>query len=776
MAVFFGLIVACWASFNFGPPIALVLQRPVQDGFLIAFLAGFAAVWALFAVVRIGFQGGIWSSAFLRRIVGLLAGGAVFALSVWIAFEVVEVGVRLVPWETVYYRHFPKERLNLAHTMIASVLLGIVLSLARWLSPILKVQLGRRTRFIRGLLKSTRSGMGGSSRFAGLLDEWANPWRPGMILLGSSLYNPRWKVGVYDDRHTITIATSRAGKGRSGIIPNLLTWPGSAVVIDPKGQNAAVTASKRGNGSERVTAGLLRQQVRIVDPFQELKGAGLAHETHRFNPLAELNIGDLDIVEQVEALTDALVVQDPRGESFWDNSAKILIAGAIAHAISAPDLAPEQRTLGTVRDWIARPEGPPMQAMAANRAVGGLAAAAVAQLQQAAEQTAGSIISTAIMHTKWLDSEAMRRVLAVSDFSLKELKGSRPCTVYLVLPPQYLDVHGRFLRLFVSLSIRAVGQGAKPRHAVLFLLDEFYALGRMQLLAKAAGLLAGYGVKLWPIVQNISQMQELYPENWETFMGSAGQWQAFAMNDQTTAQYLSERLGQHVQWRKVKVSDKEWEWVPQNATFMRTSIELARESSRDSGQCLVFVEGSDAFLLRRTPYDRAFRYEEYDADPFEKPRRPPLRVLPRLLRIKLARLVLGRPAPLSLAQPGQADPVRLDTAEKVWLASQPPPVIMPPPQPPLPVAPPPAPIAVPKPDNPPPPRIVEPAAPAIVRQPTPLEAAEQAWKALTRPPPTAAPEPSPVPPPGPDKPSPKRRGRPPGARKSGPRPEPSRTP
>jgi type IV secretion system protein VirD4 len=91
-----------------------------------------------------------------------------------------------------------------------------------------------------------------------------------------------------------------------------------------------------------------------------------------------------------------------------------------------------------------------------------------------------------------------------------------------VLPPKYLDEHGRFLRLFVNLALLEASKGLKPRFPVLMVLDEFYALGRLQFMAKAAGLLAGYGVKLWPIVQNLSQIPELYPDNWETFLGNAG--------------------------------------------------------------------------------------------------------------------------------------------------------------------------------------------------------------------------------------------------------------
>jgi type IV secretory pathway TraG/TraD family ATPase VirD4 len=122
-------------------------------------------------------------------------------------------------------------------------------------------------------------------------------------MLGGSLYDPGWIVGRPDDRHFITIATSRSGKGRSAIIPNLLKWPGSALVIDRKGQNAAVTAAARGHGGGRVKKGM-GQTVRIVDPFGELKAQGVDLETHRYNPLTALDPAALDVVEQIRRLTE----------------------------------------------------------------------------------------------------------------------------------------------------------------------------------------------------------------------------------------------------------------------------------------------------------------------------------------------------------------------------------------------------------------------------------------------------------------------------------------
>jgi type IV secretion system protein VirD4 len=138
----------------------------------------------------------------------------------------------------------------------------------------------------------------------------------------------------------------------------------------------------------------------------------------------------------------------------------------------------------------------------------------------------------------------MTDILASSTFDLADLKTSAT-TIYLVLPADRLATHGRWLRLVVGLCLSALARDRQPpRHPVLFLLDEFAALGRLQAVETAIGLMAGYGVLLWPILQDLSQLQDLYPKRWRSFLANAGVVQAFGVNDMGTAEYLSKMLGQ----------------------------------------------------------------------------------------------------------------------------------------------------------------------------------------------------------------------------------------
>ena len=360
-------------------------------------------------------------------------------------------------------------------------------------------------------------------------------------------------VRLKTDRHLLTFAPNRSGKGVSSIIPNLLTWPadGSMLIVDPKGENADVTARRRRE---------LGQAVHVLDPF------GITRQpAARFNPLLWLEPFGDDLAEDAALLADGLVVSGRNEEQeFWNAEARALIAGLIMH-VATTEL-PERRHLGTVRRLLtAPPEGvhhgrhaphrdgrsraPPaafnalLDRMASNNAALGLIAGAAHRLLQKSARERSGVISTAQANTHFLDSPRMTEVLGASDFDLWDLKSGR-MTIYLVLPAERLPTYGRWLRLMVSLCLAALTRDrAPPPHPVLFLLDEFAALGRLQAIETAMGLLAGYGVQLWPILQGLDQLKDLYPRRWQSFVANAGVVQAFGINDMGTAQYLSTMLG-----------------------------------------------------------------------------------------------------------------------------------------------------------------------------------------------------------------------------------------
>ena len=119
-------------------------------------------------------------------------------------------------------------------------------------------------------------------------------------------------------------------------------------------------------------------------------------------------------------------------------------------------------------------------------------------------------------------------------------------TVYLCLPAGRMGTCARWFRMFINAALEAMERNPAPPAAgcpVLFLLDEFATLGHMRQIEDAAGQIAGFGVKLWPILQDLGQLKALYGNRWETFLGNAGILQFFGNNDLTTLEWISKRLG-----------------------------------------------------------------------------------------------------------------------------------------------------------------------------------------------------------------------------------------
>jgi type IV secretion system protein VirD4 len=141
----------------------------------------------------------------------------------------------------------------------------------------------------------------------------------------------------------------------------------------------------------------------------------------------------------------------------------------------------------------------------------------------------------------------MTGVLSRSDFRFGDLKADK-ATVFLVLPPDRLAAYSRWLRLLLAQSLTEMARTPPSPHPfappVLYLLDEFAALSHLAPIERAMGLMAGYGVQLWPIVQDIHQLRATYRQRAGTFLSNAGVLQVFGVNDHDSARLVSDLLGQ----------------------------------------------------------------------------------------------------------------------------------------------------------------------------------------------------------------------------------------
>lgn len=620
------LLAGGFVAWQFGPSLAATLagwwnfwpfNQSFFPGYLFAFLIGYMIAGLVLSLFKARFsKGGGWGVV-LRPLKGALVTG-IFGVVAFVLWAIFIIGADLHNSIFLFFvERFPTwDQHSLAVALTPFLFIIPPLVMMRDREDTLRF-LGRITAPMRKLLRIAGFGRGGSGAFAGMLSEWENIYQDGQILLGSSSYDGGVRIGVKDDRHLLTIAATGGGKGRTAIIPNLLLWKGSALVIDPKGTNAAVTAFARGHGGGRVTKSL-GQAVHVVDPFGEMSKQGIAIQGACFNPLLDLDPASPRIFEDIGAIADGLVMPE-KAETHWSEKARGIIAGMIAHVLTTEP--PETRTLMRVRDLLLSTSPEEFQKVVADMLCNDLAAklaqeAAADFLRAEGSAEMRSIQSTVQKNLNWLLSPFMRDVFARSDFSLRDLK-EKPTTVYLVLPPEEIQNHSRFLRLFVSLGLRTmlkreVGQ-PPPRQKVLFVLDEFLALGRMESMLTALNVGRSYGLKVWPIAQNVNGLAELYGENWQTFVDGAGAIQVFSIGNKPSAQFLADMLDHQVIVRRVPSQNGEAYQL--TAVPLRTGPELQEQTDRDLEKQIVLRPGKQALYLNRLRYDKIFSKKHYAPDP-----------------------------------------------------------------------------------------------------------------------------------------------------------------
>jgi hypothetical protein len=492
---------------------------------------------------------------------------------------------------------------------------------------------------VQKLWRCLRMGLGGSARFAGMLQEWRTLYKRGSIYLGPSLYWKRWHVGHDDDRSVVTIASIGAGKGRCSIINNLLLWPGwlSLLMIDPKGTNAAVTARARHRLAHIHESWRLRllnffiaaplrfvlsfwpravdwdpffdrlpARAGIIDPHYEVMGPAARFRT-RINLVAGLDPEAPDIAEEIADFASALVVPSSEREPVWDEGGEHILSGCLATVLSIHGKG--KFTLMDVRDLVLKDQDALLEIMLAEAEKGGplsrLILGGAAPLMTGHKESA-AYLQVARRNSKWLDSEAMAGVL-IDDPSDEEGVGLKRLklegySLYVVLPPHMLEIHSRFLRLFTTAAVREMTRPPRSRRTVLFCLEDAYALKKLGVLTTAASVGRSYKLKLWSIYQNIGQLAELYGEaNYEVFLSAAGCLQLFGLNDKRTEEYIKDRIGHHI--------------VDGIIRLLRLPDELRRQTGREGGTQIVLRSGQDPLLLGLSNYDRMFFRGSYDYDP-----------------------------------------------------------------------------------------------------------------------------------------------------------------
>ena len=353
-------------------------------------------------------------------------------------------------------------------------------------------------------------------------------------------------IGFADDRHIMTVAGSRAGKGVSVIIPTLLTYEGSMLVLDPKGENANETACRRGNG-EGIEAGGLGHEVFVIDPYGAADDVP-DHYRADFNPIALLDPNAKTFIDDCLNISDALVMTTGKESTmFFDDTARVILQAFIAWATVLPD--PADRNLATVHRLLNQGEkdfDKTLDAMDEDDKIAwGVPSRMAQRLAGMDGEELNKVMSSVRQHISFLESPAMADCLRgthrLPDLRSWKMGGQ---TIYLCLPATRIAHNARFFRLFINQLIQESEYNkALPDLRAVMMLDEMHTLGHMKTLQTAAALIAGFGIKIWSIWQDFNQLKAIYGDHWETFVGNASILQSFGLTDQTTTKYISDQLG-----------------------------------------------------------------------------------------------------------------------------------------------------------------------------------------------------------------------------------------
>ena len=331
--------------------------------------------------------------------------------------------------------------------------------------------------------------------------------------------------------HCIVEAPTRSGKGVGIVIPNLLSWQESVVVLDVKRENWDATAGFRQK---------FGQAVYLFNPTDP------EGRTARYNPLGYIDRTDPDqVVIELQKIATMLFVPPERGEPFWTDSARTAFVGvgaylAVAELPFTIGSIYRLMTTGDTRGYFRKV----LDDRALDLSQG--CRNALADFTSGADNTFAGIVQTVTSKLSlWLNPR-VDAATEESDFDLRELR-TKPMSIYLGVSPDELDrvapLYNLLFQQLIDLNVRDLPGSGTPLQ-VLVILDEFARIGRAQVIASAFSYVAGYGIRLLPVIQSRSQLRAVYGEHVANeIVANCGVEVAFTPKELRVANELSERIG-----------------------------------------------------------------------------------------------------------------------------------------------------------------------------------------------------------------------------------------
>lgn len=382
---------------------------------------------------------------------------------------------------------------------------------------------------------------------------------------GLKMFKPSKLICHAGTSHTLVIAPTRSGKGVGTVVPTLTSYTESVIVFDPKGE------------LYNMTAGYRQKFSRVI------KFSPVQMETACFNPLEEVELDENAFRDIGTILTNIFQKGEKGGDSnsdFFDNNARDLLTGVIFHVLSAvnesgrPLYKKEDQCIAGVLRIFARAasgtdeEGNPLPAGEAlldeminskhidkngvvSDYIHGIVLDVAMSAKQQHEKVRSDIMQTVQSKLNLFRDPFIRHVTSHSDFKLSDFYESKePLSLYLTLPfgdvdrimPVFQLIIDFIVRRFSSGELRAGEKEKVLKHPILFMIDEFPVLGNMKFLATSLGILAGYGLRFYLVVQAYQQLVKIYGQE-NTFIDNCRYILIYAPNNPQDAEKFSKMIG-----------------------------------------------------------------------------------------------------------------------------------------------------------------------------------------------------------------------------------------
>ncbi|WP_083835137.1 type IV secretory system conjugative DNA transfer family protein [Novosphingobium sp. PP1Y] len=342
--------------------------------------------------------------------------------------------------------------------------------------------------------------------------------------------------------HVMLEAPTRAGKGVGVVIPNLLSWPDSVVVLDVKQENWDLTSGYR--------AKELRQKTLLFNP---LDGEG---RTCRYNPLGHIDRRDpVEIINELQKIGAMLFPLPLTGDNFWAESARTAFLGVSAYVAATVDDGEDALpfTIGEVyRQFAAgdaRRRFPKIikQREQAGKPLSGACISALRDWISSSDNTFTSIRQSVTAKINLWLNPYVDAATAESDFDLRQFRDKR-ISLYLGVSPDDLErvapIYNLLFQQLIDLNVRELPSSDRHNVRLLLLLDEFTRLGRASVIASGFSYVAGYGIRLLPVIQNFSQLDHIYGDKVaKEISANCGVQIVMRPKEINDAKNVSERLG-----------------------------------------------------------------------------------------------------------------------------------------------------------------------------------------------------------------------------------------